>query len=175
MSKFKNAEPEIPGTETGSQNRRTAPLDMHHKVNELVDFAKQNDTGTVVVWVDKQTGDIKISSTGLPSWVTENIPESVISAMRDNEATRAPHLNTLSMALEAEAIILKYFDLKHYGEDFAPGFEKMTCSEIQSEILALTGNKAINILQICGILKNNGCMKVTRSGGVRCFLVRKKY
>ena len=73
-----------------------------------------------------------------------------------------------------EELLLTYYELRIEGEKQEGMFEKLTPSEIESELANTTGNRRLSARTIGQILTKRQCKKETRTGGARCYLVRRR-
>lgn len=73
-----------------------------------------------------------------------------------------------------EELIMTYYELRDESESQTGTFIKLSAAEIEADLAAKVGNKKLSHRTIGQILKKRNCMTGTRSGGVRCYLVRLK-
>lgn len=73
-----------------------------------------------------------------------------------------------------EELLLTYFELRKPDEKQSGTFEKLSASEIEAELSAKSTGKRLSHRTIGQIMKKLNCETGTRTGGVRCFWVRRK-
>lgn len=84
------------------------------------------------------------------------------------------NFNDFFVITPEEEFLITYYELRIEGEKQEGIFEKLTPAEIEAELANTTGNRRLSARTIGQILTKRGCKKESRSGGARCYLVRKK-